>query len=548
MTTKPKKTTKKGPMTSRELPMMNAAEFRERVVGAYNSGTAEMRLEADSDVARSLIPAGTGALRDFSYLSPDIPVFDATQCVGCMDCVTQCPDTAILAKVVADSDLDKVLAKEEDPIQRDHLREQFVQTTKYFDVPVRQGKEGGQFSIFIDPTKCKGCSECVEACGVHSALRMIPKEENTVPAYTRDFAFFEGLPYTSTDYINEKSLVDMMLAEKSLLYTGGAGSCMGCGEATAIRMMMAATGFVYGEDSFGIVAATGCNTVYGSTYPYNPYKVPWMNPLFENAPADAMGVRLKWDQNGQKDKKLWVLGGDGAMLDIGFQSLSRMLMSGMNIKVLVLDTQVYSNTGGQASMGTFVGQEAKMSYFGQTVKGKKESRKELGLIAMMHPNVFVAQVIASNPNHFYKAIMAANEYDGPAIINCYTTCQPEHGVGDDMAARQAKLACDTRAFPIFIYDPRKGDTIQERLDLAGNPARNQDWFIDPKTEKPMDFIEFARTEGRFAKHFDKDGGHSPEMDLARQERLTNWHRLQEMAGLLKPAPKEKPAPPAAAAT
>jgi pyruvate/2-oxoacid:ferredoxin oxidoreductase beta subunit len=164
---------------------------------------------------------------------------------------------------------------------------------------------------------------------------------------------------------------------------------------------------------------------------------------------------------------------------------------------------------------------------------------------MMHPNVFVAQVIASNPNHFYKAVMAANEFDGPAIINCYTTCQPEHGVGDDMAARQAKLACDTRAFPIFIYDPRKGETIQERLDLAGNPARNQDWFIDPKTERPLDFIEFARSEGRFAKHFDKDGSHSPEMDLARQERLNNWHRLQEMAGLLKPAPKEKPAAPAA---
>ena len=122
---------------------------------------------------------------------------------------------------------------------------------------------------------------------------------------------------------------------------------MGCGEATAIRHMLAATGFAYGADKIGIVAATGCNSVYGSTYPYNPFSVPWTNSLFENAPADAMGIRLRWDQEEHTDRKLSVIGGDGAMYDIGFQSLSRMLMSGMDIKVLVLDTQVYSNTGGQ---------------------------------------------------------------------------------------------------------------------------------------------------------------------------------------------------------
>ena len=96
----------------------------------------------------------------------------------------------------------------------------------------------------------------------------------------------------------KKRSSDMMLAERSLLYVGGAGSCMGCGEATALRMMLAATGFVYGQENIGIVAATGCNTVYTSTYPYNPYLVSWTNSLFENAPADAMGVRARWDQLG----------------------------------------------------------------------------------------------------------------------------------------------------------------------------------------------------------------------------------------------------------
>ncbi len=521
-------------------PVLDAEEFRSRVVGAYNSGMAELRLPADREVARSFIPAGTGALRDFSYLAPEIPRFIADKCVGCMDCVTQCPDTAILAKVVSEPVLEEHLALEEDAEQREGLRAHFVQTTKYYEVPKRRGGQGGLFSIFIDPTKCKGCAECVEACGSHAALEMLQKGGDVVPRYQRDFTFFQSLPETPKEFINERALVDMMLASDALLYTGGAGSCMGCGEATALRMLMAATGFVHGTNSFGFVAATGCNTVYGSTYPYNPFKVPWTNSLFENAPTDAMGVRLRWDQQGWQDKKLWVIGGDGAMYDIGFQSLSRMLISGMDIKVIVLDTQVYSNTGGQTSLASFIGQEAKMSVFGRAIKGKTERRKELGLIALMHPEVFVAQVICSNPNHFYKAVMAANEFPGPAIVICYTTCQPEHGVGDDMAARQAKLACDSRAFPIFIYDPRNGDTIQERLDLGGNPARDRDWFTNPKTGEPLTFIDFARSELRFAKQFDADGNPSPTLLTACQERLDNWHVLQELAGIRKPPAKERP--------
>ena len=159
----------------------------------------------------------------------------------------------------------------------------------------------------------------------------------------------------------------MMLKEQTHIYTGGAGSCAGCGEGTALRMMCAATGSKYG-DQWGIVAATGCNTVYTSTYPYNPYLVPWTNSLFENAPTYAIGVRMRWDQMGWQDKPLWCIGGDGAMFDIGFQALSRMFASGMNIKVFVLDTQVYSNTGGQASTASFTGQNTKMSVHGNGVR------------------------------------------------------------------------------------------------------------------------------------------------------------------------------------
>ncbi len=509
-------------------------DFNERIIGAYEAGTGSQDLPADVGVARSLIPPGTGALRDFSYIAPEIPHFTREKCVGCMTCVTECPDTAILGKAIPKSRLEAELNAIPDEREREEIRAQWAETRKYDEVYEKKGKEGALFGIFIDPTKCKGCAECVEVCdalGYH-ALTMVKKDDQTLPRYRSYFNFFRQVGLIPAFYINERALADMMLAEEvALLYVGGAGSCMGCGEATAIRMMLAATGFVYGADRIGIVAATGCNTVYGSTYPYNPYLVPWTNSLFENAPAVAMGVRAKWDQRGWQQKKLWVIGGDGAMYDIGFQSLSRMLASGMDINVLVLDTQVYSNTGGQASTATYTGQDAKMASFGRAIPGKQERRKELALIAMMHPDTFVAQTTAAHINHFYRAVMAANEYPGPAVVNVYTTCQPEHGVAEDRSSHQARLAVDSRAFPLLIYDPRKGEKIKERLSLIGNPALNDDWYKVPKTGEVMDFLAFARTERRFAKQFDKDGRPSETLLAARAERLQNWRRLQELAGL-----------------
>ena len=512
--------------------VLNVQDFNERIVGAYNDGSAEMGLEADHGTARSLIPAGTGLLRDFSYIAPEIPLLNSENCVACMDCVTECPDTAILGKVVPKSHLEAELAKIEDPVEREHYAKQFAKTTKFWSVYEKKGQEPGYFGIFIDPTKCKGCAECVDACGNHAALSMLQKDDPSLKRSQRTWSFYSKLPETPARFINEKLLSDIMLQERSLLYVGGAGSCMGCGEGTAIRMMLAATGFVYGKERIGILNSTGCSTVYASTYPYNPYLVPWSNSLFENAPTYAMGVRSRWDQMGWKDKQLWVIGGDGAMLDIGFQALSRMLASGMNIKVLVLDTQVYSNTGGQSSTASYMSQNTKFSVHGTAVHGKVERRKELAQICMMHPNTFVAQTSCALSNHFYKSILAANEFDGPAVVSVYTTCQPEHGVGDNMAMTQSKLAVDTRTFPVLIYDPRKGSKISERLSLQGNPAPKEDWYKDPKTGEPFDFTMFARSEGRFSKQFDAEGLASETVLAANQDRLENWHVLQELAGLI----------------
>lgn len=509
-------------------------DFNRRVIGAYQQGKGSAVLPADLGVARSLIPPGTGALRDFSYIAPEIPEFDFAKCVGCMSCVTECPDTAILGKAIPAARVERALAEIDDDKERAWVSSHWARTRKYFDLPEKKGEDGALFGIFIDPTKCKGCAECVQVCDEleYHALKMVPKDDKTLPRYRAAFNLFRQIGPTPRKYINDKALADFMLDEAAaLLYVGGAGSCMGCGEATAIRMMLAATGFVHQPENIGIVAATGCNTVYGSTYPYNPYLVPWTNSLFENAPADAMGIRARWDQRGCQQRKLWVIGGDGAMYDIGFQSLSRMLTSGMDINVLILDTQVYSNTGGQASTASYSGQDAKMAAFGKVAPGKRERRKELSQICMMHPEIYVAQTTAAHINHFYKAVMEANAYPGPAVVNVYTTCQPEHGVPDCSSAHQAKLAVESRAFPLFIYDPRKGDKLRERLSLVGNPAQKQDWWTPPNGDKPFSFVDFARTEGRFAKQFGADGAPSPTLLRAQEDRLKNWRLLQELAGL-----------------
>jgi len=505
-------------------------EFNERIIAAYAKGTGSREVPADVGIGRSLVPPGTAALRDFSSVAPEIPELIEAACVGCMDCVTQCPDTAILGKVAEPDVLAATLATVDEEDERSWIGKHWTETTKYHKAPQSRGEGPGLFGIFIDPTKCKGCGECVVACGSHNALRMITKQDDTIPRYRRAFDFFRRLPPTPEHFVRDKVLVDMMLAfDKSLLYTGGAGSCAGCGEATAIRMMLAATGFQYGRQ-IGIVAATGCNTVYSSTYPYNPFLVPWTSSLFENAPAVAMGVRLRWDQLGWQAKRLWVIGGDGAMYDIGFQSLSRLFASGLDVKVLVLDTQVYSNTGGQASTASFTAQAAKMSPFGSAIGAKQELRKEISRIAMMHPHTFVAQTTAAHPNHFYRAVLDANTFPGPALVNVYTTCQPEHGVSDDASMTQAKLAVDSRAFPLLIYDPRKGDSIRTRLSLQGNPNVTSDWMLDPQTKQPFTFIDFARSEGRFAKQFDNNGEPLETLQRAQADRLANWHLLQELAG------------------
>ena len=467
------------------------AGFCDQVIQNYVDGR-ESVLDSDLYVARSILPAGSAHFRSFRHLAPRIPRFSAKDCTGCMECVNLCPDSAIQALVVDPETIEHVPPE---------IHAQFSFTAKYYEAYLKKGEAGGLFGMYIDADRCKGCGECVEVCGTHKALEMLPKAQVDLDLYDRAREFFESLPDTPVRFINDKALGDILLSARARLHTGGAGSCTGCGESSAIRMLLAGTGFVYSADQIGVVAASGCHTAANSTYPFNPFKISWANTLAANAPSDAVGIRMKWDRDGHQSRRLWVIGADDALMGAGLHSLSSLLDSGLDIKVLILDKSSMSPVG------------------------------DLGVPLLLRRNVLVAQSTPAHVNHFYKTVLAANEYNGPAVVISYSACTNDHGIDQASAAMRAKLAVDTRTFPLFLSDPRAGDRVRERLDLRGNPSLRDDWFKDPKTLEPVDFYTFARTEGRFARLINEKGEPSAALKSIRQSVLMNWRHLQELGGL-----------------
>src|SRR5437879_4542134 len=157
------------------LPVLDVTDFNERIIRGYEEGYGEKDLPADLSLARSLVPAGTATLRDFSNISPEIPEYIPSNCTGCMDCVTECPDTAILAKVLSETELEEKM-KGVPEADRAMYREQWSKTKKYYDAGKKKLGSGGMFQIIIDPSKCKGCAECVTVCD-DDALKLISKTD-----------------------------------------------------------------------------------------------------------------------------------------------------------------------------------------------------------------------------------------------------------------------------------------------------------------------------------------------------------------------------------
>ena len=310
--------------------------------------------------------------------------------------------------------------------------------------------------------------------------------------------------------------------------------------------------FRNGMSVMAMGANTGCSTVYGSTPPNNPHPYPWMNSLFQDGAtiswligesfiidharksviperlSDALldseneviskqdyfeythfTDTLMTDREIRELPKVWAVGGDGGFGDIGYQNVSKvMLQNRPNINVVMLDTQVYSNTGGQNSDSSVMLGGFDMNQMGAATQGKLVEKKNVAETFLSgHGSPFVAQISMANAPKLYKAILDGLEYRGTTFFQSFTSCQPEHGVADDVSTIQAQRIRDSRGMPEFVFNPSLGETYAESLDLKGNPQTTKDWWVSrfKSTKEPYQYTvaHWCATEARFRKHMKK---------------------------------------------
>ena len=434
-------------------------------------------------------------------IAENIPEWIKENCIECNQCAFSCPHGVIRPFL---------LDKKDDKIE---------------SIPSLMPKDK-EFTIGINYEACTGCGVCVETCPGklgNKALKMVPNKR-----HDEDFDYL--LKHNCNNQ-NESKLLNVKnisFKEPKFEYSG---ACAGCGETPYITNLTR----VFGNNLI-ISNATGCSSIYGGSVPSMPYSIPWANSLFEDNSEYGYGIltginlkrnKIKkymeeyprnktfktWLENmndynictevkekinykkhpyllEMKDyivpKSLWILGGDGFAYDIGYGGLDHILSKSENINILVLDTEVYSNTGGQSSKSSNLGSIASF-----TSKGKENYKKDLARIAMCYPHVYVATTnIGYNKEQYLKVLKEAAEHNGPSLVIAYSPCI-EHGIKTGMEHSQsnAYLASKCGYFITFRYNP---DINKLTLDTA-----------NPDFTKYEDYL---MTENRFAnlKRVNKD--------------------------------------------
>lgn len=440
---------------------LNVSDFIEHKDGTFKGGTAA------SDKRKT---------------SPYVPKWCNGNCIECNQCAFVCPHGCIRPFSLTDSEL-----------IMNHI-------DKSETIP-SIGEKDKNFFISVSEANCTGCGLCIKACPGKNGEKALTEGK-----------FNERLDRISDKLFNEhenitpfnKFTVKGVGFEKP--YFEFSGACAGCGEAAYIKVLTE----LYGKNMV-IANATGCSSIYGASLPLTPYKIPWMNSLFEDNAEFGFGIHMaykkmreriksimyetkdivtpevkatykEWIDNMEDDdltlaikeklenseipeelrnlidyipsRKVWILGGDGWAYDIGYGGLDHVLHSNENIKVLVLDTEVYSNTGGQRSKSTRIGGVAEFAS-----SGKLENKKDLFKIAMAIPNVYVASIsMGANMMQTLKVFKEANEHNGPAIIIAYSPCI-EQGIygGLNNSLEEQKLLVDVGYNILMRYNPENDE-------------------------------------------------------------------------------------------
>jgi pyruvate-ferredoxin/flavodoxin oxidoreductase len=474
-----------------------APVFVRDVLGAMAAGHGDL-LPVSALPPGGTFPTGT-AKWEKRNIAQFIPVWDKDLCIQCGKCVMVCPHAVIRAKVYDSSLLPNAPAtfKSAKPKWRGMDSELYTLQVSPEDCT------GCQLCVEVCPAKSK-------ADPAHKALNMAPQQALRMPERA-NWEFFETLPTFARDRLSTSQVKDIQLLEPLFEFSGACAGCGETPYIKLLtqlfgdRLLIAnATGCssIYGGN---LPTTPYCQNDEGR----GPA---WSNSLFEDNAEFGLGMRLAVDQqktyaeglvaklaptlgedfvrtileadqskeqgiNEQRErvrelraklatidseparslnavadtlvrKSVWILGGDGWAYDIGFGGLDHVLGSGKNVKVLVLDTEVYSNTGGQMSKSTPRGAVAKFA-----AAGKLTSKKDLAMEAVAYGYVYVARVaMGSNDSHTVKAFQEAEAWDGPAIIIAYSHCIA-HGYDLTQGLDHQKAAVNSGYWPLMRYNP-----------------------------------------------------------------------------------------------
>ncbi len=472
-------------------------------------------------------PPGTAAYEKRG-IAVDVPEWISENCIQCNQCAYVCPHSCIRPFLLTE--------EEEAKAPKDTV----LLETKGKDF------EGLKYRIQVSPLDCTGCGNCADVCPAkEKALVMKPLESQDSEIGRWDF-FAKNVSYKNGLVDPTKSIKNSQFAQPLFEFSGACAGCGETPYVKLItqlygdRMMIAnATGCssIYGgsapstpytvnakgqgpawanslfEDNaeYGFGMATGVkklreriaikmstaidqNTVSGELKEVFGEWIEGMNDAEKSKAASEKVVSLLKNEKSElakeimslKDylvkKSVWVFGGDGWAYDIGYGGLDHVLASGEDINVLVMDTEVYSNTGGQSSKSTPVGAVAKFA-----ASGKKIRKKDLGAMVMTYGYVYVAQVaMGANQNQYLKALREAEAYPGPSLIIAYSPCI-NHGIRSGMgkAQHEEKLAVEAGYWHLYRYNPL--------LELEGkNPFQ-----LDSKEPKWDNFQGFLNGEVRY---------------------------------------------------
>lgn len=485
-----------------------APDFVKTVTAAMLAGLG------DALPVSALPPDGTWPLGTTRWekrnIAEEIPIWKPELCTQCNHCVAACPHSAIRAKVVSPEALEAA----PDALQS-------------LDVKSRDMR-GQKYVLQVAPEDCTGCNLCVEVCPAKDrqdpdikAINMMSRLEH-VEEEKVNYDFFLQLPEIDRNQLERIDIRTSQLISPLFEYSG---ACSGCGETPYIKLLTQLYGDrLLIANATGCSSIYGGNlpsTPY--TTDANGRGPAWANSLFEDNAEFGLGFRLTVDQHRARvmrlldqfadkipaelhaelhsdatpevrreqvarlrqhladetsadarqlltdadalvEKSIWLIGGDGWAYDIGFGGLDHVLSLTENVNILVLDTQCYSNTGGQASKATPLGAVTK---FGE--HGKRKARKDLGVSMMMYGHVYVAQIsLGAQLNQTVKAIQEAEAYPGPSLIIAYSPCE-EHGYDLALSHDQMRQLTATGFWPLYRFDPRRADEGKLPLALDSRP-------------------------------------------------------------------------------